>query len=629
MKRKVSDIPSRIWTYGCRAPTVGADLVETQLVNAHHYYNKLIEIERARRNAYRKARRLVGGEELERLEQAHEDLRLKIETARTELKALRQKARQRTEYPAAQQAVKELIVQRKVCKAARDTLRASISANEALKAESDRINKESNAAVRAARAKCGVFWGTYLLVEKAIESARHSKIDPDFRRRALQREGRIGVQIHHEKLSDILAGKGTFLQFDPLPSEMSVAVKDSTDRQAVSLDQAWKHRSGRRQMRTRVRIRVGSTESRAPIWAEFPVILHRKPPEDATVTWAWIKIRRVGTQTRYELQLTLESRALGNRLLPTSRGIVGLDLCWRLRDNGIRLAYLVDDQGKERELIMPHQIQARLMHCAELRGHSDRHFEAVRKVLVGALPRMTVPDWVTAETETLPQWRSHGRLAALVERWVPEVFSKEQIADLWQSWKTERLENRLDLFDTYDQICGWCAEHGIPDDGCSPLLVYLEWWRRKNRHLYQWECNQRESSLLWRRDLYRNWAADLRTRYETIVIEDFDLRRFCRKEMPEEERSNFQRAIRFIAAPSELRLAIISAAGRDRVIEKPCEETTQRCHLCGHVNKEWAVPDELVQQCAGCARTWDQDFNACHNLLDRYFKGTPKAEAAE
>ena len=55
MKRRTSTAPIRVYSYGCRLPTANADLVEQQLVCAHHYYNTLIEIERRRRVATREA----------------------------------------------------------------------------------------------------------------------------------------------------------------------------------------------------------------------------------------------------------------------------------------------------------------------------------------------------------------------------------------------------------------------------------------------------------------------------------------------------------------------------------------------------------------------------------------------
>src|SRR5690242_6800937 len=55
-KRKTSDVPTRVLTFGCLPPDVGRAEFDEQLILAHRYRNKLIEIERARRAKFRDIR---------------------------------------------------------------------------------------------------------------------------------------------------------------------------------------------------------------------------------------------------------------------------------------------------------------------------------------------------------------------------------------------------------------------------------------------------------------------------------------------------------------------------------------------------------------------------------------------
>src|ERR1700735_3794432 len=55
-----TDKPIRIYTFGCQPPTQGKDLLEQQLMLAHQYRNKLIEIERERRERMEAAVLSVG-----------------------------------------------------------------------------------------------------------------------------------------------------------------------------------------------------------------------------------------------------------------------------------------------------------------------------------------------------------------------------------------------------------------------------------------------------------------------------------------------------------------------------------------------------------------------------------------
>ena len=139
----------RAYVYGARAPTENAELVREQIFKAHRYKNKLVEIELARRAArgtVLKPHIDARAEQYRVARERGENLKLpKLELSEAEQKSL------------------------------------------------DNADEASRAAVRAARAECGVYWGTYLTVEDAAGKQREGRHPPRFKR--YNGTGAIAVQL--------------------------------------------------------------------------------------------------------------------------------------------------------------------------------------------------------------------------------------------------------------------------------------------------------------------------------------------------------------------------------------------------------------------------------------------------
>jgi hypothetical protein len=86
MKRKTSLVPTKVYRYGLLSPTSNGRLVDETIYRGHQFYNRLIEIERARRAEYR-AERTRRFPELATVESLVEDLTKQIETMRTAIVA--------------------------------------------------------------------------------------------------------------------------------------------------------------------------------------------------------------------------------------------------------------------------------------------------------------------------------------------------------------------------------------------------------------------------------------------------------------------------------------------------------------------------------------------------------------
>src|SRR5258706_9141655 len=180
MKRKTSTTPTRVYSYGCLPPTAGADLVEEQIRLAHRYRNKLVEIERKRREIVQQAQAEIG--DICALRVAAETLKAEKETAVAALKAKKAgkgKHAETTTEAAVVRALKQ---------------RCS-EAWAALKVEKERqkgdgrlalfyawISAEAHEAVRQARGASGLRHGNYSWVEDAAKQAAQSKDPPRFLR---------------------------------------------------------------------------------------------------------------------------------------------------------------------------------------------------------------------------------------------------------------------------------------------------------------------------------------------------------------------------------------------------------------------------------------------------------------
>lgn len=566
MKRKTSTAPTRIYTYGCRLPTKGADLVESQLKLARVYYNKLLEIEIAQRKAIQDAMAAVA--DVDAALVVVSELKAQVEAEQTIIKAAKAAARSGAVDVHAQRArIRELMPQ---LRAAREVLKAAKDASKTpeMLARFAAIREEANAAVRAARASCGVYWGTYLLVEQAIEAARKSKTDLKFRR--WDGCGRVGVELMKGLPVPAVFGQDTRLQIDPLPTTGSK----------------------RGQTMTRVRIRVGSDEKKEPVWAEFPFRMHRPLPADGVIKWAWIHRTFKGRWVNWDLQIVVEAPSFARSARPASDGgVVALDIGWRKRAGAkadaadLRVGYWYDDQGNHDEIRLDADIRRRLDFANKLRATQDSNFNEAKTALLAWLdesPR-ELPEQLAAALAYIVKWKSAKRLGATVKVW---------------------RENRI--------------------AGDEAIFERLDTWWKQHRHLYDWESSQRDRTLGCRKDFYRNIAARMTRRYAVIVIEDLDLRELIKKAAPESEKENAPTPVqhnRVIAAPSKLREAIKSAAPGNgcRVVELDPAYTTIQCNRCGRREK-WDAAANLSHTCE-CGHTWDQDYNAAVNLLAMYASG--------
>ena len=561
---------TRVYKYGLLRPTGNAALVWEQIRAAHNYRNLLTELERKRRATLRSL--LSSYADLDALEQAVAAATDKRKEATAQIKYARSCTRSRSETKAARDLLTAARAAVKQARQALVTRRKELLEDTEVRLQCDEVNAWASAQRRAARAECGCYWGTYLLVEAAMDASSKQPLydgaephDPRFC--AWRRQGAVGVQIQKGMAAAAVFGDDTRLRIDSVDP------------------QAWHspvRGERRRKSRTKLRLRIGSDDRGQPVWATWPMVMHRPLPEEGQIMRAAVVVKRYAGRDRWELVVTVRLPEQWQQGL-CGKGMVAVDIGWRALDGGLRVAYWRGDDGRHGQLVLDQRTLDGLTMPAGLRAIRDRVFDQFRPLMaqwrqdVLTDPDIEVPEWFEDQTATLIRWRS-----------------------------TERA----------DRLLRWWTTHRFAGDDFGFQLISA--WQQRNQHLWDWEANQRRGSLANRREQYRVFAARLTDRYATVVLEDFNMKQVAQRPRVGEEDGDNERARsnRQLASVHELRLALCNSFARRGGGERrvPAQGTTIACHRCNKLDRFDAAA-ELQHCCRHCGATWDQDHNAAINML--------------
>ena len=573
---------TRVYSYGGKTPIRGLKEIGEQMELARSYYNELIAMERQRRLDYRERCRT----------QSHElvDLALMIEgCVGVKIDAKAQAGEERVVAMSRKGATEET---RDIVKLAKSDLKMLWSDFNALVADERERDKKFDKDIRALDEKCNedaleirhkyialnLYWGTYNAAYKSFEQARKSHHPPHFRKE--YGVGQIDVQIINGLPAADVFGNDTQLQIDPIAMTSVTAPCGGCA--------SWDATRGERRAAARVnaRIRVCSDDRGHPIWVELPIVMHRPLPADAIIMEARLVVRRVASHMAYSLQVAVREKAKA-LVEVTPETSVGIDLGWRWQDE-VRVAYAYDGTGEHGPVSFGNDVASALDHANSLRSIRDKSFDSIKATFSEWLKTHQSPEWLLEGTKSMAQWKRQGHLASLII-----------------AWRTQHFDGDLDIFTT------------------------LEAWRAQDKHLWEWEVNERRKALARRTEMYRIWAAKIANTYSLVVIEDFDLRDSAKKPPVEEEGEydDLARSQRIVSAPSLLRGSLINACSSRGVlvVKVPCEKTTITCHSCGQ-ETIWEKAKYLCHRCE-CGVAWDQDYNAAVNIL-RAGLAVHKREAA-
>lgn len=414
----------------------------------------------------------------------------------------------------------------------------------------------------------GLYWGNYLDVHNSWQIAR--KKPGELRFHSSRDGGKVHVQWPKGmKVADAFDHISNVLRLGPVPPE------------AYTIPQ----RSVRRKLQcSTVSIRIESTEDRNPVWLTLPCVLHRPLPENGLIRSADVICRRVGTHWRWKLVIIVETEP-DNAAPDTDNksGAIAIDIGWRKRPDGLRVCYWSDTFGRQGELLLSNYFLTGMGRVDSIKSKRDLDFNQARSDLAEwkMSNTNTLPEWFKERTQNLSQWRSAARLASLV------IF-----------WRQNRF------------------------DGDNDIYQAMEAWRKEDKHHYEYEANLRDRLIRRRREQYRIFASQVAHKYKTVIIEDFDLRNVTvgnKQGGAADDVPDMVNRQRQLSAVSILRLALLNACKREgvAVLEVESKYTTSKCHLCGQI-VDTDKPEKLVYICTNCNASYDQDYNACKNLLRAY-----------
>lgn len=623
--RKTSDKPTRIYSYRILPPEdlEHKKLVDEQFWLAHQYRCRLIEIEIEQRNLFRaidldhprtREAYYLWEAQSNTLDDLYADLRAAKSGCAPDQRA---DVQIRLHIKAWKS---ECVRAWRDVKAARALPQVKAHHQPRYVAVRE-TSAEQRRAARAAYSAKGLMHGTYILIERAVERSVDSTGRPPCFER-YEGEGSIGRQLPRTRdkddrlysvtVDDLYAGADSRVRMTPLPDGWEELPRTARRRIAKPYrGTAKRQRDGEGWQEIPARLDGQYLEmqfgwqpaGRPSTWIRFPLSHHRRLPDDAEILWVHVHRWRVGIHYEWRVQLTIESDTFRRPANPTAHGgTCAIDIGWRrILDGdgnqvGLRVAYLVDEDGEEREILAPDGLWQRLAKVYSIAQIRSRELDAARDRLVSWIGDRQMPPWFADRAKGLPQWRSQRKM--------------QRIVDLWK-----KDENRF--------------------EGDGEMLETLLAWAKHDRHLGQWEAHMRDRTIAHRREVWRQVAAELARTYQTILVEDG----LCRSEdrqhqmkivnidgweraAPEDgdpHEGREQRRQSRMAAPGELRLAIVHATHKtaSTVIVSRTKNSTCECAWCGHDNKGTDFAAAITIQCEGCRRTWDQDANAGRNLLHR------------
>jgi hypothetical protein len=147
----------------------------------------------------------------------------------------------------------------------------------------------------------------------------------------------------------------------------------------------------------------------------------------------------------------------------------------------------------------------------------------------------------------------------------------------------------------------------------------LKAWRRHDRHLWEWEANERRQLLARRDDAWRRVAAWLTGRAARILTDSWPLTGLSAVPdvaEPDDHQARAARANLVLAAPGTLRAAIENAA-QARGVPVVARELTAAAshHACGQPFSASARMASVLVRCQQCGQEVDQDYNTLLHLL--------------
>lgn len=460
---------------------------------------------------------------------------------------------------------------------------------------------------RAAASARGLTWGTYLAIEDALDQSQRTKARGAMLGTFAPRdEGIVGVHIQNREISAraVVGGEDKYVRIDP---ELVGKPTLRSRREGTAM--------GARRLNI-LSIRVGSKGPRGlePVWARFYVLMNRPLP-DASLKWVKLRCRRIGTTYRWQANFVVGAPCVGTPNPDRLPG-VGIDLGWRKRADGIRIAYYADTEGRHGELVIPQHVIARDAKSDSLRRIRDQARNQIQAVLADLRTRLasrkavsSIPP-VEGTAVTPAWWRWTCGLAVGMALLTPtEAWFLEQTQFLHAWRKVSRLV----------WLHRQWRERRFAGDEDAFLL--MDDYIRQDRHLFNWEAYNRRRLTAEVEGRVREFAVSLAKRYDMIAVEEAGIvSKLVQKQAEPEPRDEALRAVAakrmHACSPASVREQIVRFGGKygAKVMQIDPANTTKTCDACGQIRAP-ADPEQLVLGCEHCGHVQDQDHSAARTLL--------------
>jgi hypothetical protein len=381
-------------------------------------------------------------------------------------------------------------------------------------------------------------------------------------------DGRIGILLLIGK-EPIVADDGTVQHrlFSLVPR---IRAKDGRDR-------GGKRFRLKRAMEARIRMGAGEDSE-----VRINCIAHRPLPPGGKVKRVWILVTREGPRTRYQLQITIQAPGLDERVAAVRKAAVAVklgfaaELCSADRTPALIVGTWLGSDGARGTIVVDSRTNESMLHVDTLQMHSRAHFnEALRVLRLWMRWTTESPEWLAKKMDGSHQWRSARNLAPVAFDFRGELESRGiDVTELWREWRQTCDRNRADYHQSLSRVRAWMRHRGYRDQVVH-LAVFMEWWRRKNRHLHTWEVNSRATAQRRRLEGFRIESKKLAARYQDLVIVSANFRKMAELSNPEdkvegdETRKNGQRRR---ASPGILAVVLANAfrTKADQVRISPC-----------------------------------------------------------
>ncbi len=332
-------------------------------------------------------------------------------------------------------------------------------------------------ALRAHLSSMGLFYGTYMLAEEADKRAKQGKMDPAHPR--WDGTGSLGIQLQGGRsAAQLFRMKDANIRIEQTELSHWENRKYGFDNN-LSTEEPGEKPGRKKGARTIVHYRLCSKDHKA-VFIPMQTMYHRALPEDSKVTWAKLVVGRSGERKIYSIQFTVESK-LNERQEFGSGTVV---VC--LNEDTIKYADLFDVDNPQIFAFDP-----RLARVAQLQSTRDQERDRMVATIKGWMHSQEDDD--DGEGLDLPEW-----LREEVERNTTNA-SCRKLCRLFRLWSANRIQNDEDI------------------------LEKLSKWVYHENHLYQWQEDMRGNALRARKNAYRVFAAQMRRKYRSLIIDDRNL----------------------------------------------------------------------------------------------------------